>query len=96
LLSIQRRKPVKQIRKFAALSVVPALFLGSAYAQNMPTPKPEDAEKNAFQTPTAGDKGKTDSSDNTRQAHPGANPESRMNDDPPGHEKVGAPNSQAK
>jgi hypothetical protein len=27
---------------------------GAAYAQNMPTPKPEDGERNAFETPTAG------------------------------------------
>ena len=36
------------------ISIVLASSLGPAIAQNKSTPKPEDAEKNAFETPTAG------------------------------------------
>jgi hypothetical protein len=44
----------RQVLKVAAISVALIVNFGAAYAQNMPTPKPEDAERNAFQTPTAG------------------------------------------
>jgi hypothetical protein len=36
------------------ISIVLASSLGPAISQNKSTPKPEDAEKNAFETPTAG------------------------------------------
>jgi hypothetical protein len=40
--------------KVAAISLALIVDCGAAYAQNMPTPKAEDAERDAFQTPTAG------------------------------------------
>jgi hypothetical protein len=39
---------MKQMLKLAAISVALTVNFGAAYAQNMPTPKPEDAERNAF------------------------------------------------
>jgi surface antigen len=45
---------VRQTLKLAAISVAVIVNLGAAFAQNTPTPKPEDAERNAFETPTAG------------------------------------------
>jgi hypothetical protein len=40
-----------------AIIALLAVVSGSAYAENAPTPKPEDAERNAFQTPTTGKDG---------------------------------------
>jgi hypothetical protein len=76
------------------LAIGLTLLSGHVYAQNNATPKPEDAEKNAFQTPTTGKKGATGSSGKANSQQ--ANPESRLNDDPPSHEKVGAPNNSGK
>jgi hypothetical protein len=45
---------MKQMLKLAAISVALTVNFGAAYAQNMPTPKPEDAERNAIQTPRLG------------------------------------------
>jgi hypothetical protein len=67
----------------------------TVYTQNTSTPKPEDAERNAFETPTAG-KSSKDSSGETKDEPKSPNPESRMNDDPPPQEKVGAPNTAPK
>jgi len=83
---------MKQILKLAAISVALTVNFGAAYAQNMPTPKPEDAERNAFETPTVG---KADP-ENNKDRYPDANPESRMNDNPPPQERVGAPNTAPK
>ena len=47
---------MKQMLNLAAISVALTVNFGAAYAQNMPTQKPEDADRDAFQTPTAGDK----------------------------------------
>ena len=62
------------------ISIVLASNLGPAIAQNKSTPKPEDAEKNAFETPTAG-KSATDTFKNTKDQSSDRNPESRLNDD---------------
>jgi hypothetical protein len=62
------------------ISIVLASGLGPAIAQNKSTPKPEDAEKNAFETPTAG-KSATDTLKNTKDQSSDRNPESRLNDD---------------
>jgi hypothetical protein len=80
--------------KLAAISVAMVMNCGAIYAQNTPTPKPEDAERDAFQTPTAGKN--VPAPENKNEAHPGANPESRMNDNPPPQERVGAPNGASK
>jgi hypothetical protein len=85
---------MKQMLKLAAISMVLIVNFGAAYAQNMPSPKPEDAERDAFQTPTAGKN--VPAPENKNEPHPGANPESRMNDNPPPQEKVGAPNKAPK
>jgi hypothetical protein len=45
---------MKQMLKLVAILAPLVVNFGAAYAQNMPTPKPEDAERDAFQTPTAG------------------------------------------
>jgi hypothetical protein len=45
---------MKQVLKVATILMALIVNFGAAYAQNMPTPKPEDAERDAFQTPTAG------------------------------------------
>lgn len=84
---------MKQILKSAAVSMALALCFNAARAQNTPTPKAEDAEKNAFQTPTTG---KQDTTDSSKQTKSGANPESRLNDDPPANEKVGTSNAPPK
>ena len=84
---------MKQILKLAAISLTLALSFNAARAQNTPTPKAEDAEKNAFQTPTTG---KQDATDSSKQTKSGKNPESRLNDDPPANEKVGTSNSPQK
>jgi hypothetical protein len=86
---------MRRILKLAAISVALTLNFGTSYAQNMPTPKPEDAEKNAFETPTAG-KNVQDAPGDTKAGPKATNPESRMNDDPPPQEKVGAPNTAPK
>jgi hypothetical protein len=39
---------MKQMLKLAAISAVLIVNFGAAHAQNMPTPKPEDAERDAF------------------------------------------------
>ena len=62
------------------ISIVLASNLGPAIAQNTLSPKPEDAEKNAFETPTAG-KSATDTLKNTKDQSSERNPESRLNDD---------------
>jgi hypothetical protein len=79
--------------RLAAISMAAALCFGTARAQDKVTPKPEDAERNAFQTETTGKQGAKGSS---KQTKPQANPESRLNDDPPAHEKVGTSNSRGK
>jgi hypothetical protein len=66
-----------------------------AYAQNPLTPKPEDAERNAFETPTVGSSAK-DSSGETEDGPKSRNPESPMSDDPPPPERGGAPNATPK
>jgi hypothetical protein len=86
---------MKQMLKLAAISVALTVNFGAAYAQNMPTPKPEDAERNAFQTPTVG-KNAPASAENSKDGHKDANPESRLNDNPPPQERVGAPNTAPK
>ena len=83
-----------KILKLAAISMALGVNFSLAYAQNMPTPKPEDAERDAFQTPTAG---KTvPAPENKNEPHPGTSPESRMNDNPPLQQRVGAPNTAPK
>ena len=47
---LRRQRLMKQMLKLAAISVALTVNFGAAYAQNAPTPKPEDAERNAFQT----------------------------------------------
>lgn len=84
---------MRQILKIAALFTALAFSIISAAAQNAPTPKPEDAERNAFQTPTTGKQGATDSSKQTKS---GSNPESRLNDEPPAKEKTGTSNAPGK
>jgi hypothetical protein len=81
---------MKQMLKLAAISVALIVNCGAVYAQNMPTPKAEDAERDAFQTPTAGKI--VPAPENKNEPHPGTSPESRMNDHPPPQERVGAPN----
>jgi hypothetical protein len=81
--------------KWAVISVVLASSLCSAAAQNRPTPKSEDAEKNAFETPTTG-RNTSGSSENAQDRAKELNPESRQNDNPPPREKVGAPNASPK
>jgi hypothetical protein len=83
---------MKQMLKLAAVSVALLVNFGAAYAQNMPAPKPEDAERNAFQTPTA----RKADPENNKDRHPDANPESRLNDDPQLRQGVGAPNTAPK
>jgi hypothetical protein len=76
---------------FAVAMIAITLGVGPAHAQNMPAPKPEDAEKNAFQTPTAGKQGPTNPpAKNDPGVRSSGNPEGRMNDNPPAHEKPGA------
>jgi hypothetical protein len=84
-------KTVKQLLKLAAVSMVAALCFGAAKAEDKVTPKPEDAERNAFQMhPTE----QQDAKEKQTKSH--ANPESRLNDDPPAHEKVGKSNNPGK
>jgi hypothetical protein len=78
-----------------AISMAVILNSGAAHSQNMPTPKAEDAERNAFETPTAGKTAPASHEDN-KDRHPDPNPESRLNDDPPPRERVGAPNTPPK
>jgi hypothetical protein len=86
---------MNQMLKLAAISVALTVNFGAAYAQNTPTPKPEDAERNAFETRTAG-KNAQDTSEETKDGPKATDPESRMNDDPPSQAKVGAPNTAPK
>jgi hypothetical protein len=62
-------EPMKML-KVAAISVALFVNFGAVNAQNMPTPKPEDAERDAFQTPTAGKN--VPAPENKNQPHPGA------------------------
>ena len=56
---------MRHLLKWTVISVFLASSLGPVIAQNTPTPKAEDAEKNAFETPTAG-KSATDTLKNTK------------------------------
>jgi hypothetical protein len=88
---------MKQMLKLVAILVALIVNFGAAYAQNTPAPKPEDAERNAFETPTVGKDAPAAPTENKdRPRHMDANPESRMNDDPPPQERVGAPNTAPK
>jgi hypothetical protein len=86
---------MKQMLKLAAISVALTVNFGAAYAENTPTPKPEDAERKAFETPTVGKNAPTRPED-SKDRHMDANPESRMNDNPRPQERVGAPNTAPK
>jgi hypothetical protein len=86
---------MKQMLKLAAISVALTVNFGAAYTQNMPAPKPEDAERDAFQTPTVG-KNAPAPTKNSKDGRTDANPESRLNDSPPPQERVGAPNTAPK
>jgi hypothetical protein len=86
---------MKRMLRLAAISVALIVNFGAAHAQNTPTPKPEEAERNAFETPTAGKNAPASAAD-SKDRHPDANPESRMNDNPPPQERVGAPNTAPK
>jgi hypothetical protein len=78
--------------RLAIVSAFVALSGGSVMAQsNTPTPNAEDAQKNAFQTPTAG-KDAPDTRGGGKDGHADANPESRLNDNPRPEDRVGAPN----
>jgi hypothetical protein len=45
---------MKQMLKLAVISAALMVNFGAACAQNKPNRKPEDGERNAFETPTAG------------------------------------------
>jgi hypothetical protein len=66
---LRRQRPIKQMLKLAAISVALIVNFGATYAQNMPAPKPEDAERDAFQTPTAGNKNSPAPAEN-KDRHP--------------------------
>ena len=83
---------MKQMLKLAAISVALTLNFGAAYTQNMPSPKPEDAERDAFQTPTVG-KNAPAPTENSKEGRTDKNPESRLNDDPQLREGVDLPNT---
>jgi hypothetical protein len=70
---------MRHLLKWTVISVILASSLGPAIAQNTLSPKPEDAEKNAFETPTAG-KSATDTLKNTKDQSSDRNPKSRLND----------------
>jgi hypothetical protein len=83
---------MKQMLKLAAISVALMVNFGAAYAQNTPTPKPEDGERNAFETPTAG----KNHPQNKQRPAPGCQSgESDERESPP-QERVGAPNTAPK
>jgi hypothetical protein len=86
---------MKQMLKLAAISVALTVNFGAAHTQNMPTPKPENAERDAFQTPTVGKNAPTPTK-SSKDGRTDANPESRLNDSPPPQERVGAPNTAPK
>ena len=86
---------MKQMLKLAAISVALTVNFGAAYTQNMPSPKPEDAERDAFQTPTVG-KNALAPAENSKEGRTDKNPESRLNDDPQLREGDGAPNTAPK
>jgi hypothetical protein len=66
---------MKQMLKLAAISVALTVNFGAAYTQNMPSPKPEDAERDAFQTPTVG-KNAPAPTENSKEGRTDKNPES--------------------
>jgi hypothetical protein len=85
---------MKRATRSAVAAIVMILNVGSASAQtNTPTPKAEDAEKHAFDTPNAG---KAVPSPENKSRQPDANPESRQNDDPPPQDRTGSPNASPK
>jgi hypothetical protein len=86
---------MKQMLKLVAISLALIVNFGAAWAQNTPVPKPEDAERDAFQTPTAGNKN-SPAPTKDKDRHPDANPESRMNDNPPPQDRAGASNTAPK
>ena len=86
---------MKQMLKVAAISVALTVNFGTAYTQNMPSPKPEDAERDAFQTPTVGNNAPAPT-ENNKEGRTDKNPESRLNDDPQLREGDGAPNTAPK
>jgi uncharacterized membrane protein len=91
----QEEKIVQHAIKAAAVAAALALSFGAAHAQNTSTPKGEDAEKNAFQTPTTGKTGASSGS-SQKGGSRDANPESRLNDNPRPNEKVGTPSNPGK
>jgi hypothetical protein len=73
----------------------------SAFAENQPTPSREDAERNAFQTPTTGSArqgGPEPRNTNPLSGSqgPAANPESRNITEPTGRPTKASPNSPEK
>jgi hypothetical protein len=91
----RRQRLMKQMLKLAAISVALTVNFGTAYTQNMPSPKPEDAERDAFQTPTVG-KNAPAPTENSEEGRTDKNPESRLNDDPQLREGVDLPNTAPK
>lgn len=83
---------MKMVRLAVVMSTL-AIAHSPAGAQNAPAPKQEDAEKNAFQTPTAGKQAPSERSGQTQSS---ANPESRLNDEAPAKEKNGTSDTPGK
>jgi hypothetical protein len=80
---------MKQMLKLAAISVALMVNFGVAYAQNTPAP----SRKMASETPLRRQPlGKMTPKTN-KDRYPDANSESRMNDNPPPQERIGAPNT---
>jgi hypothetical protein len=72
----------------------------AGFAQNQPTPSREDAERNAFQTPTAGDNSKQGEPGYARDKNPlsgsqgpATNPEAQNITEPTGRPTKASPNS---
>ena len=86
---------MKKMLKLAAISAALTGNFGAAYTQNMPRPKPEDAERDAFQTPTVG-KNAPAPAENSKDGRTDKNPESRLNDDPQLREGVDLPKAAPK
>jgi hypothetical protein len=90
-VNVQEATANEQMHKLAAFGSSNREFRRSLCSEHAHSGR---CERDAFQTPTAGKN--VPAPENKNGPHPGANPESRMNDNPAPQDRVGAPNTAPK
>ena len=86
---------MKQMLKLAAISVALNREFRRRLCSEHADSETGRCREKRLQTPTVG-KNAPASTENSKEGHKDANPESRLNDNPPPQERVGAPNTAPK